>query len=321
MDQAIVSGGFTMVLIGRLFGPKEFGLYMLGFSVLVLAPLQESLIALPYTVYVQRLLSEDRGVYLGSALFQVALLTSAVMLLLAIVCLLAISGIGPAGLAVVMSVLLVVMPVVLLREFARRLAFAHLQVKTALLLDILTVGLQLTGLITLAALHRLTAATAYAVLGAACAITVTLWLTLWRRRFHFERARFGADLKTNWLFGRWVAAAQMTSQISGAALQWLIALWLGAADTGVFAAAVTMVMLCNPLLLAVGNLLTPKAGADSYTRRDGWLAPAGRPRHHACGQRHWCFCIRSGDVWRVFFDADLRQPLCERGTSGCLGSR
>lgn len=67
-DQVIVSGGsfFTTVLIGRLCGPRDLGVYSLAFAIVVmLYTIQQSLVTVPYTIYVHRLQGESRQGYTG----------------------------------------------------------------------------------------------------------------------------------------------------------------------------------------------------------------------------------------------------------------
>src|SRR4051794_27056330 len=72
-DQAIVSGAsfVTTLVVGRVGGAEELGVYSLGFTLLVLAlSFQDALVSSPYTVYSYRLESEDRARFAGSALTQ-----------------------------------------------------------------------------------------------------------------------------------------------------------------------------------------------------------------------------------------------------------
>ncbi len=55
-------------------------------------------------------------------------------------------GWGSAGFAPVSGILAIVLPMLLVREFVRRIAFAHLQVVQVLLLDVAVAVLQMGGL-------------------------------------------------------------------------------------------------------------------------------------------------------------------------------
>ena len=81
---------------------------------------------------------------------------------------------------------------------------------------------------------------------------------------------FQSDLRRSWDFGRWVAGAQLLGVVNTQGTLWLIALISDTASAGVFAACLAVVLLCNPLMLAVGNLLTPRAA--QALARDGHAA-------------------------------------------------
>src|SRR5437764_1423163 len=71
VDQGVVSAARfgTNVVIGRVCGKEELGLYALGFSVLLLVVCaQEALVTTPYTVFGNRLAGTRRAARAGSAL-------------------------------------------------------------------------------------------------------------------------------------------------------------------------------------------------------------------------------------------------------------
>src|SRR4051794_29674254 len=129
LDQAVVSGTsfLTTILLWRWCGPGELGVYSLGFTLLVTwGCVQESLIALPYTIYRHRPLRETPAEYAGSVLVHQGLLSALALVTLAVIALALSFGGAVPGLAGVTWVLAAVMPFALLREFGRRFAFAHL---------------------------------------------------------------------------------------------------------------------------------------------------------------------------------------------------
>ncbi len=70
-DQAVasVTNFVTGVIIARACSKEEFGLYMLGFSlILLMTDLQTSLITTPYMVYAPRLKGRAHALYTGSTL-------------------------------------------------------------------------------------------------------------------------------------------------------------------------------------------------------------------------------------------------------------
>ncbi len=263
-DQAVVSGVrfLTTILVARACGPAELGLYCLGFTIVMLATsVQESLISLPYTIFGSRLKDAQRRIYAGNALLRCLVLAALVSGGLALAAQWSAAGLGPAGLAPVLRALTVAVPFMFLVEFARRFCFAHLRMGAALVLDM---GVALLGLGALSAVfwsHSLSAATGYLAIAAASAAATVLWYAASRDRFHVVPGRIGESLGRDWRFGRWVFASQFAAAVHGNIVPWLLAFMLSTTATGLFAACATIVALANPLLLGIGNLLTPSVAS------------------------------------------------------------
>jgi O-antigen/teichoic acid export membrane protein len=262
VDQAVVSGTnfLTAVMIGRAAGVGELGIYSLGFSLLVAwTCAQDALIALPYTIYCHRSRRETQAEYAGSVLVHQGLLSALVfVVLLAAGVFLNWRGTLP-GLATMTCMLAGVIPFACLREFGRRVAFAHLNVGQALLLDGSAALLQLAGLAWLISVGTLTATTAYAVIGAACALSGAIWLYQARGIFLIRWAQVCPMMRQNWSLGKWLFAWQATAAVQAYFIHWLLAWMLGTSATGVYAACMTMVLFSNPLILGISNALAPKA--------------------------------------------------------------
>jgi O-antigen/teichoic acid export membrane protein len=261
-DQAIVSGTSfaTTVLLGRVAGPEELGIYALaGTVVIMVASFQDTLVSVPYTIYVTRLKAGERPVYAGSTLLQAAILAALAMLGLAAAGVLLSSDLGPARLTTVIWPLTIAIPALLLRDFFRRLSFAHRRVDRALALDAAVMAMQALGLGVVVYLGVLSARSAYAVIAAASAAGVLAAYGLARGGFGFERARLGPDAARHWMFGRWVFGSRLLANLnSDVLLTWIVGFALGTAATGLFAACMTIVFFSNPFILGVGYVLTPR---------------------------------------------------------------
>lgn len=261
-DQAVVSGVsfLTTVLIGRLAGPDELGLYSLGFSlVLLVLSVQQSLVTAPYTVYCHRTREGGQAEYAGSVLLHSAALMIVAMLGLAGWSLAAGAGFGPPRLAGVVWVLVGTAPCLLLRDFARGYALAHLRVPTVLALDGAVAAGQVIGLAGLAVCGRLTAGGAFLVMGLSCLPVAAGWLVAARREFAPRPAAARGELRRSWSFAKWVFAGQMVANLnSDVFIVWLLAVVLGKGATGVFAACFTVVLFSNPFILGVNQILTPQ---------------------------------------------------------------
>jgi O-antigen/teichoic acid export membrane protein len=262
IDQTVVSGTsfLTTILIGRWCGVDELGIYSLGLSMLVSwACVQESLIALPYTIYWHRSVQETRSEYAGSVLIHQGLLSALAVVVLAVAAvLLRLTGAVP-GLTTVTGVLAAVMPFALLREFGRRFAFAHLHMTKALMLDLAVAAMQLAGLGWLALSGALSATTAFVAFGAACAVTGTVWLYLASGSFVIRGGQVWRTMQRSWGLGKWLFASQVALFVQGYISYWLLAWTVGTTATGVYAACMTVVLFSNPLILGLSNILAPRA--------------------------------------------------------------
>jgi O-antigen/teichoic acid export membrane protein len=260
VDQGIVSGtNFAItVIIGRESGETQLGLYSLGFTIVVLnLGAQESLITLPYTVY--RPLKEKAelaGLRAAVAIHQVGFSLLISLLLLVSSGILWLFSQDP-GFARVLLVLAATATLLSARDFIRRIAFADFQIRKAIKLDILVCSLQLIGILALAKAAMLTAVSAHALLGLACGIVIVTLLSINRSRFAVDFLQAGRLVGKHWRFGRWVLAGQLVGISNGYLMHWLLAIMLGAAEAGIFAACMSLVYFTNPIVIGVGNYLTP----------------------------------------------------------------
>src|SRR5439155_21750549 len=126
LDQAVVSGmSFaTSVLLGRFASQEELGVYYLALSVVYFTRgVQEQLVSAPYMIYCSRRHGPALAEYAGSALVH----QCAVMLATAVALLIALgTGVLPSGIEAAFWLLVVAAPLMLVREFARQMSFAHI---------------------------------------------------------------------------------------------------------------------------------------------------------------------------------------------------
>lgn len=313
-DQIVVCGtGFvTTVAVGRLCGPEELGYYSLGMTlVLLIISAQHSLVSLPYTIYGNRLGGEERALYAGSVLVQYVLVA-----VLAMTCLAALAwpfslGFGPAGLTPVIGVLAATIPFVLLRQLGRRMAFAHLNVTTALLLDCLVGVLQVGGLAAVAVAGLLSASTAYTVTGVACGIGGFAWLAFERARFRIGWRSVSSAARRNFALGRWVLADQLTLTLRQASVLWLLAFMLGEVATGTLQACLTIIAFSRPFMLGLENVLAPRIARARTAAQGSELRRVVRKVTLLVGVAMGAFC---GAV--AVFGGQLVQLLYGSGYAG-----
>ena len=153
-DQGIVSFTrfFTSVLIGRLCGPEDLGIYAICFAILLLAlSVQDSLITKPYTMLRQTQPGDRSQEYLGSILHQHGLLALTFALgasLVGFIC--AHFELVQGKFSIVILILAILVPFTLFWDLMRRIAFAHFRMFEAAVLDAALAILQLSLLLILA---------------------------------------------------------------------------------------------------------------------------------------------------------------------------
>ncbi len=266
-DQAVVSGiGFlTTIFIGRACGKPELGIYALGMSIVLLAiAAQQSLISAAHTVFSVRLEDDARRRYNGAIAVQFAVL-----------CLLIVLGLGGISLGLgvfkdgsettkVLNVLLLVCPCILLREFARRFEFARFNLFRAFLLDTGIAALLLALLSILAYNSLLSGVTGLLAVGGACALAGGTWWLTTRSQFRVVAATLKDEFRRGWQYGRWVFGGQISFAMVGFSLQWITAVMIDEAAVGVYSACWMLVLIANPVVLGLQNVLSPSIAKSMH---------------------------------------------------------
>ncbi len=252
----------TGVIVGRACGPADYGLYFLGFTILVfLLEIQNALISTPYTVYAPRKQGDEAAWYRGSALLNQAVLCAVVSVGFVLVAAAGEMGYGPAGMAPVFFMLSVASACFLLRDQARRLCFAHMRMGLALACDAAVAVLQLGGLLALAALGWMSSTVAYGVVAVACGVVAGAYLLLEAPNTRLSWRLSVASFAQHWAVGKWVVASAVLWGVSMNFYPWLINYYQNAEQAGIWAAAVTLVSLGNIFMMGVHNFLGPKIAA------------------------------------------------------------
>jgi len=272
-DQAVVSATnfLTGVIIGRACTKEEFGLYMLGFTIMLFVmTVQTSLISSPYTVYSPRLKGIDHAQYTGSTIIHQLALSAIMVLALSIAGTVLTFGIGPENFAKVVWALVIAITFISLREYIRRISFANLRFKAALILDLCVAVIQIGFLLILVIFNILSVSRAYLVIGISCGIASAFWFILNIKAFSLVIIQAISQFWFNLSFGKWVLAGDIALLMSKQLYPWFLAGTHGSAATGIFAACQGFVALFNPLIFGIGNLLGPKV-AHTFSKGKGKL--------------------------------------------------
>lgn len=261
VDQGVVSAMslIASVIVGRYCGADGLGIYSLAISIIILfIGLHTAVVSTPYTVFRTRINAVDEKSFAGSSIF-----SSLLVILLGIVLLLVTSTVFyifkfiPSFEFVILT-LAALLPFLIMREFARRFAFAHLNMGSAVAIDATVAVIQISALLLLARFELLTPANALVCLGGACGIGALVWFFGNRGRFMVDRRFLKANLSRKWDFGRWLMLENMLGMVGTYITPWLLIFLIDSTATGIFAACMIIVNLSSPFLQGMGNSLSPK---------------------------------------------------------------
>src|ERR1043166_2283807 len=259
-DQAIASATSFLILVvmGRSTTPHELGVYVIGMSILaLLIAAQESLITRPYSVQLSRVADSPKDH--ASSTLGLSMLFSACSASIAAVAALMFSVFDADHALVNIAWMLAgAIPFVLIREFARRFAFAHMAFGYALALDCVVAVLVALAFAILTWSGQLSAANAIVAIGLACGLAAFGWLYYARCEFSWSFRTLSPTLRRNWKMGKWFLSSQLAIQIQAYIAPWLALTIAGAAMTGIYAACTSIVAFVNPVLFGAFNVLLPK---------------------------------------------------------------
>jgi O-antigen/teichoic acid export membrane protein len=262
VDQAAVSGAsfLTSVIIGRMCSKEDLGIFYLALTIVYLARgIQEQIVSSPYAIYCHRREDQAAALYAGSSLLHYLMLSGAILVALAGFLGVLSVGMGPLDVMPTVWVLMGALPLLLLREFIRRLACAHLEMATATIVDTAVAVFQLGGLLLLAHYHLLTVNLAYGVMAAACALACCGWFFAKRMPLTFSWPAAVADWHHNWGFARWALASHLVNFAAPTLLPWIVTAVNGSAEAGAFAACVGIVGTASMFMTGLATYLIPKA--------------------------------------------------------------
>lgn len=261
-DQGVVSitNFATGVVIGRVCGKAELGVYTLAWTIMTLATeLSGMLTTTPYTVFSPQLDREERRDYLGSILVHQLLLAGFFAMLLGVGALLGSwRGWLPRGGLGVAAITAAVTVSFCMREFVRRISFAELKIGWALLVDVGACFGQIVGVLLLLHYGALTSSRGLILLGITSGGAAAAWLFVQRRSFRPNTKMYAADLKRNWRLSKWVLASGVLYAFVRYLFPWVLAASHGISVTGTWAACTAIVALGNPVLMGLGNHLLPE---------------------------------------------------------------
>jgi O-antigen/teichoic acid export membrane protein len=258
-DQALVSGTsfLTTLFVARFSNAGELGVFAVGISLLVsLLSFQDSLILQPYAI--QRHFTKRASInHKGASLVLSGLFSMATISLIVLIGIFLLWN-GETTTALMTFAIAAALPFVLTREFARRVAIAHLEMERAVLIDFVVSVSQLASLAWLGWTGRMSAIAACAALGGASALGAAGWLYYARSELGVQIRHVPVIFKQTWNLGKWLAVGRMTVQVQNYVTYWITIILAGAAVTGVYAACMSIVNIANPVMFAISNVMAAK---------------------------------------------------------------
>jgi len=270
-DQAVFSGTsfLSAVIIGRVCTADDLGLYYLTLTIAFIAiGIQDSLISSPFAIFSNTRRGRDLEEFTGSAWVHYLFLASLYVVLLAIGATVT-QLLGGASFLPGLKILLFVLPLLLLREAIRRFAFARLKLNVAIAVDVTVSAVQLSGLLLLVSMGRMSILGIFGVMGAACAVASVGWWIFRPQAARIVPGRIWSDWTHSWHFASWSLYSYVVGSTIPFVMPWIVASLVSPAAAGLFGAVSTLVGMTNVLVLGANNFLTPK-GAASFA--DGGAA-------------------------------------------------
>lgn len=260
IDQGVVSGAnfVTTLTIARVCGKAELGLYIAAWTALyIVNEILSALITVPFVINNPTVPESSQARYRGSVVIHQLLGSS-----------IAAAAVGMAGIVLycsgrtgagkLLGTIAGLLVALLFRDFSRRMWFANLQMKAAVVSDCAAAIIQLLLLGILAITGELRAVTAYLVIAAAATIPSVQWISSHKRRVTLRVHAAVVDFRTNWKLARWITSSGALWAVASYTYPWILIWSAGPATTGIWAAYYGVVALSNPVLLGVGNYLGPR---------------------------------------------------------------
>ncbi len=286
-DQGIVSFGNMVIAasVARHSPAAGFGLFILALrSIDVVNQLSSVLIWGPYIFNLPALSEERQKQFLGSVLLHQITAAAFGTVLLFLLGWFSVH-LGDTTYAGLFLPLALPTAAIVFREFVRRIYFAHLRFKYALMTDAITVGLQIAGLWTLIHLKRLTLPNALWALALPCVVMVLYWAVTERRTITFSLAAYGSDFRLNLELGRWFFGSNMVLLASAQVSPWVLSATTGPIAVAAFAVCESVVNIPRVALTSMQNMMGPmmardfaaggKAALHKVVRRMEWLIISG----------------------------------------------
>lgn len=158
----------------------------------------------------------------------------------------------------------------LFREFNRRMYFADMRMREAFWTELVTVALQIAGVVFLYRTHRLDVPHTLVALAVGAAAASLWWVVREARTLAFSLRAVVRDTRLNLRLGRWLLGSNMVFLASAQANPWLLSATLGGGSVGAYSVCEAVVNIPRVALVSLQNIFAPMLSRA--------LAEGGKPR-------------------------------------------
>ncbi len=266
LDQVLVSSAnfLTTWIIGRFGSDGELGLFLLGSTaVITVLSVLESLVCMPYIFLAHRQSPEKLSAYTGSSLLHVMALSVLAVFVLLLVALAGGERLA-AGLPNILYVISFILPFHLLRMFLRRFHLSTFDMSGLLKYDALAFVAQLSILLLAWQQDWVRGTTGFLAIGAAGILVSLLWLKQSGAAYSLTN-QVTSHFSENWKFGKSVLSAQLMWVLHLHAMIWMLTYSYDKQLAGQYGACMAVVMLVNPFVLGMLNVISPRVATSFAT--------------------------------------------------------
>jgi len=270
-DQGICSvGNFAAgVILGRGGKTEQFGLYLLAFSVLLISiDVLAAFLTTPFTVNAPLVSQEDRHMHTGTVLMQLLLVCTGFAATMAVGTILLKHADNQRHYDVIARLLLFVSAPILVREGLRRVSFALLDFRSALIMDAVAMALQVCSLLWLKIHGNLSAATALGSAAITSSLAAVVWLYIMLRHISFSTTHLRHHSMSSFKMGGWVFSSGLLWTLLTNTYVWILSAIAGYTQSARWGACLAITASCNPLFLGLQNYIGPRVAHACASQRE-----------------------------------------------------
>ena len=271
VDQGVLTLAtfITGVLVARGNSKEDYGIYVLGWSLLLIFQgIHRALVNLPFTVYAPRLHHSELKTYQGSTLIHTAFLCIVSALTLLTVYLWGNQDIATStSLHRTLPWLVAVVIPLLLREYVRNSLLALLKVWATVGVNIVATLVLLTLVTGLFISEHLSVNFTYQIIALVYALAAAVMIWNARKQYQFKWKLILPDFLRGWPIARWTLVDVLAYMGASQVYPWLLLLLMDQQAVAAYGACLAMASLLTPFLRGSIAYIFPRM-AHGYTGND-----------------------------------------------------